>query len=62
VEKAEGAAARSGIQRGDVVLAVNDVPVFSVDQFTSAVNRAGARTALLIQRGDRRLYVPLKAG
>jgi len=41
---------------------VNDVPVFSVDQFTSAVNRAGARTALLIQRGDRRLYVPLKAG
>jgi len=61
VEKAEGAAARSGIQRGDVVLAVNNVPVFSVDQFTGAVSRATGPAAVLIQRGNRRLYVPLRA-
>ncbi len=62
VEKAEGAAARSGIQRGDVVLAVNDDPVASLDQFRTLVDRAGERAALLIQRGDKRLFVPLRTG
>jgi serine protease Do len=62
VEKAEGAAARSGIQRGDVVLGVNDDPVASLDQFKTLLDRAGDRAALLIQRGDRRLFVPLRSG
>ena len=61
VERAEGAAARSGIQRGDVVLAVNEEPVFSVEQFGLLIGRTG-RKALLIQRGDARIYLPLKLG
>ncbi len=60
VERADGAAARAGLQRGDVVLAVNGEPVFSLEQFRGLVSRAGSRMALLIQRGDSRLFVPVR--
>ena len=61
VEQAEGLAARSGLQAGDVILAVNGEPVFSPDQFGMLVAQGGAR-ALLIQRGETRLYLPLRSG
>jgi serine protease Do len=60
VERADGAAAKAGLQRGDVVLAVNGEPVFSVEQFSGLVTRAGSQIALLIQRGDSRLFVPVR--
>jgi serine protease Do len=60
VERAEGTAARSGIREGDIILAVNGRPVTSVDQFRAEMGRAGNRAALLIQRGDSRLFVPLR--
>jgi serine protease Do len=60
VERADGAAAKAGLQRGDVVLAVNGEPVFSVEQFRGLVTRAGSQIALLIQRGDSRLFVPVR--
>ncbi|HWA11453.1 MAG TPA: DegQ family serine endoprotease [Burkholderiales bacterium] len=61
VQNVSGAAARAGIQPGDVILALNDTPLKSVDQLRSLVQKAEkSRTvALLVQREDARLYVPL---
>lgn len=61
VVEAEGVAARAGVQPGDVVLAVNGEPVSSLAQFGALVNRRGAK-ALLVQRDETRLYVPLPEG
>lgn len=62
VENAEGAAARAGIRRGDVVTAVNNQEVKSVDDFSRLVAPGDKpRTvALLIKRGDGSIYVPLR--
>jgi serine protease Do len=61
VGSVQGAAARAGIQPGDVVIAVNGEQVESVQQFTGLVDKAssGRPLALLIQRGDARIYVPV---
>ena len=59
VQNASGAAARAGIQPGDVVLSVNGEPVSSADQLRALVAKAGKRVALLIQRDDARLFVPV---
>ena len=57
----QGPAARAGIQPGDVVIAVNGEPVESAKQFRGLVDKAsGDRPlALLIQRGEARIYVPV---
>jgi len=57
----QGAAAKAGIQRGDVVIAVNGEQVESVTQFRGLVDKVseGKPVALLIQRGDARIYVPV---
>ena len=60
VEEASGPAARAGIQGGDVILAVNNQPVTSVEQFRSLLEQAGERYALLVQRGSGRIYIPIK--
>jgi serine protease Do len=54
-----GPAAQAGLQAGDVLLAVNSRPVNTVDQVRSAAALSES-VALLIQRGDERLYVPLR--
>ena len=59
VENVSGAAARSGIRPGDVLLAVNGELVNSPDQLRAIVSKAGKRVALLIQRDDARLFVPV---
>jgi serine protease Do len=60
----QGAAARAGIQPGDVVIAVNGESVESVSQFKGLVDKAASDRplALLIQRGDARIYVPVTVG
>jgi serine protease Do len=60
----QGPAARAGIQPGDVVLAVNGEQVESVKQFRGLVDKAASDRplALLIQRGEARIYVPVQAG
>lgn len=58
VQNAEGKAAEAGIQSGDVVLSVNGAPVNSVEQLRSLVQH-DQQVALLIERGDNRLYVPV---
>jgi serine protease Do len=62
VEDAQGHAAEAGIQPGDVVLSVDGTPVQSVSQLRKLVQDHGAQIALLIQRGDARLFVPVTLG
>ncbi len=62
VENATGAALTAGIQAGDVILSVNNTPVKSVAQLRQLVSSAGKRVALLVQREDAKLYVPVDLG
>jgi len=64
VGSVQGPAARAGIQRGDVVIAVNGEEVQSASQFKGLVDKAqaGKPLALLIQRGESRIYVPVNVG
>ena len=62
VEDADGPAAIAGVERGDVILAVNDVPVKSIGEFRSAVDASGSTVALLIQRDAAEIFVPVRIG
>jgi len=60
VEEVGGPAARAGMQPGDIVLMAGGKPVKSVEELRAAT--AGGNVALLVQRGDARVFVPLKLG
>jgi len=62
VERSSGPAAEAGIQAGDVVLAANGAPVTSAEQLRGAVEKSNGHIALLIQRGDTRIFVPVRVG
>jgi serine protease Do len=62
VERSTGPAAKAGIQSGDVVLAVNGHPVAEPGQLRAFVDKAGKHLALLVQRGNARLFVPVELG
>jgi serine protease Do len=62
VEDVSGAAERAGVQPGDVVLAVNGTPARSIDQVRSVVAKADKSVALLIQRGEEKIFVPVRIG
>ena len=62
VEDAQGRAADAGIQRGDVVLSVDGTAVQSVAQIRKLVQQHEKQIALLIQRGESRLFVPVTLG
>jgi len=62
VENAEGLAQKAGIRRGDVIQAVNNQDVKSVEELNkllSPVNRSRT-VAVLIKRGEGSVYIPLK--
>lgn len=59
VQQATGPAANAGIQPGDVILAVNGRPVTSAEQLRDAVKSAGNSLALLIQRDNAQIFVPV---
>jgi serine protease Do len=56
-------AQRSGLRRGDIILAVNNEPVESLSQFNEKIEKAKSeqrtRVLLLIRRGGSNLYVVL---
>ncbi len=62
VQDASGAAASAGIQPGDVILAVNGRSVSNVEQLKQAVSAAGNSIALLIQRDNSQIFVPVDLG
>ena len=62
VEQSGGAAALAGVEAGDLVLAINGTPVKTLDQARSVVAQADKSVALLIQRGDDKIFVPVRIG
>jgi serine protease Do len=62
IEDVAGAAARAGVEPGDVLLAVNGTPAKSIDQVKSVIAKSDKSVALLIQRGEDKIFVPVRIG
>jgi serine protease Do len=62
VERVAGPAAEAGIQPGDVVLSADGKTVSSVEQLVGVVSGHKDAVALLIQRGDQRIFIPVQLG
>jgi serine protease Do len=62
IEDAGGAAEAAGVQPGDLLLAVNGKPVSSVAQVREVVGKSSKSVALLIQRGDEKIFIPVRIG
>lgn len=62
VGEVQGAAARAGMRKGDVIVAVNNQDVKSVEQFNQMMGQfeKGRIVALLVRRGSNSLYVPFR--
>ncbi len=62
VESVEGAAARAGLQEGDVVLSIGNVQVTSAKQFVAAVAKLDKTKAIpvLVRRGDSANYLVIR--
>jgi serine protease Do len=59
VAQVSGPAAAAGVRPGDLLLAVNGKPVGSVEDVRGLVTQSGRSAALLIQRGDDKIFVPV---
>ena len=62
VEQVGGAAAKAGVREGDVILSVNRTPVRSPEQLRELVSKSGKSVALLVQREDARIFIPVTIG
>jgi serine protease Do len=62
IEDAGGAAANAGVMPGDVLLSVNGRAVNTIDQVREVVGKAGKSVALLVQRGDDKIFIPVRLG
>ncbi|MBU3737451.1 MAG: PDZ domain-containing protein [Rhodoferax sp.] len=58
IENVSGPAARAGLLPGDLLLAVNSTWVRAVADLRAALARHPDPVALLVQRGDERLFMP----
>jgi serine protease Do len=59
VQGVSGPAEDAGIEPGDIVLSANGAPVSTPAQLAGAVAKSKGHVALLIQRGDSRIFVPV---
>jgi serine protease Do len=62
VENVSGAAARAGLRPGDIILAFNNTPVKSAEELRGMVAKSGKHVALLVQREDAKVYIPVDLG
>ena len=62
IQQASGPAALAGVQSGDVLLSINGTPVKSIEQMRAAIGKSDKSVALLIQRGDSKIFVPVNLG
>jgi serine protease Do len=62
VENVSGPAARAGIRPGDLVLSLNGQPVRDAAHLRGLLDKAGKNVALLIERGEAKIFVPVDLG
>jgi serine protease Do len=62
VENVSGAAARAGVEPGDLLVAINGRPVSSVDEVKSVLRGKPKSVALLVERDGDRIFVPVNLG
>lgn len=62
VERVTGPAAAAGVRPGDIILGVNGKRVETVKELQELAKDSGKSVALLIQRGDSQIFVPLRVG
>ncbi|MET0291395.1 MAG: DegQ family serine endoprotease [Steroidobacteraceae bacterium] len=60
VEDVSGPAEAAGVRPGDILLGVNGTRVKSVAELQAAAKKSGKTVALLIQRGDQQLFLPVR--
>src|SRR5215831_15301315 len=60
VEEVSGPAQAAEIQPGDIILGINGKRVHSVKELEDAAHASGKNVALLIQREDAQIFVPLR--
>jgi len=60
VEEVTGPAATAEVQPGDIILGVNGKRVHTTQELEEAAKAAGKSVALLIQREDAQIFVPLR--
>ncbi|MEO7728491.1 MAG: DegQ family serine endoprotease [Burkholderiales bacterium] len=62
VEEAQGPAAKAGIRRGDIILAVNNQDVKALEQFGQLMGQfeKGKIVAMLVRRGANAIYIPFR--
>jgi len=62
IEDTGGPSALAGVRAGDVLLAINGTPAKSIEQVREIAAKADKSVALLIQRGDSKIFVPVNVG
>jgi len=60
VEDVSGPSALAGIQRGDILLSLNNNKISSIQQLRSLVSKSGKNVALLVQRDKYKIFIPLE--
>jgi len=60
VETVTGPAAAGGVQPGDIILGINGKPVHSTQDLVTGAKTASKTVALLVQRQDQQIFIPLR--
>ena len=62
VQQVGGAAARAGVQNGDVILAINSDKVTNTKQLKKMIEKAPKHIAVLVKRGESEIFIPVQLG